>query len=54
MMDVVLFAGGVIPPKDVGKLKAMGVDAVFTPGARRDVMMETIDGILEKPEGARG
>jgi methylmalonyl-CoA mutase C-terminal domain/subunit len=53
MMNVVLFAGGVIPPKDVDKMKAMGVDAVFTPGARRDVIMETIDAILEKREGDR-
>jgi methylmalonyl-CoA mutase C-terminal domain/subunit len=54
MRNVVLFAGGVIPPKDVDKMKAMGVAAVFTPGARRDVIMETIDAILEKREGGRG
>ena len=52
MTDVVLFAGGVIPPKDVDKMKAMGVDAVFTPGTKRDVIMETIDAILEKRQGA--
>jgi methylmalonyl-CoA mutase C-terminal domain/subunit len=46
--DVALFAGGVIPPRDVEKMKAMGVDAVFTPGARRDAMMKTIDAILQQ------
>ena len=45
---VALFAGGVIPPRDVEKMKAMGVDAVFTPGARRDAMMKTIDAILQQ------
>lgn len=45
---VALFAGGVIPPRDVEKMKAMGVDAVFTPGTRRDAMMKTIDAILQQ------
>ncbi|MGF1476870.1 MAG: methylmalonyl-CoA mutase family protein [Geminicoccaceae bacterium] len=29
--DVPLIVGGIIPPEDVGRLKAMGVAAVFTP-----------------------
>jgi methylmalonyl-CoA mutase cobalamin-binding domain/chain len=31
--DVVLFGGGIIPPEDVERLKAMGVKELFTPGA---------------------
>ena len=38
--DIFVFAGGIIPQKDVPKLKAMGVLEVFTPGA---VTSEIID-----------
>jgi methylmalonyl-CoA mutase C-terminal domain/subunit len=31
--DIFVFAGGIIPEKDVSKLKRMGVLEVFTPGA---------------------
>ncbi|HEV7179403.1 MAG TPA: cobalamin B12-binding domain-containing protein [Candidatus Baltobacteraceae bacterium] len=31
--DVVFFGGGTIPPEDAAELKAKGVQAVFTPGA---------------------
>ena len=37
--DVQLIVGGVIPPDDVKKLKAMGVDAIFTPGAKREAII---------------
>jgi methylmalonyl-CoA mutase C-terminal domain/subunit len=47
-MDVAFLAGGVIPPRDVEKMKAMGVDAVFTPESRRDVILQTIHGVLER------
>jgi methylmalonyl-CoA mutase C-terminal domain/subunit len=40
--DVKVFAGGIIPPTDVVKLKKMGVRAVFTPGTRRDEILATI------------
>lgn len=30
--DVLLFGGGIIPEKDLEKLKAMGVGELFTPG----------------------
>ena len=49
--DVALFAGGVIPPRDVEKMKAMGVKAVFTPGTRRSAALEMIDAVLQKDEG---
>ncbi|MBI4417226.1 MAG: methylmalonyl-CoA mutase, partial [Ignavibacteriales bacterium] len=31
--DVLLFGGGIIPDKDIGELKRMGVGELFTPGA---------------------
>ncbi|HEU4369798.1 MAG TPA: cobalamin B12-binding domain-containing protein [Methylomirabilota bacterium] len=30
--EVAVFGGGIIPPEDVGSLKAMGVKEIFTPG----------------------
>jgi methylmalonyl-CoA mutase C-terminal domain/subunit len=39
MDDVVVFGGGIIPPEDVLHLKALGVKALFTPGAStRDIV----------------
>jgi len=32
IQDILLIAGGVIPKEDAEALKALGVDAVFTPG----------------------
>ena len=40
--NVKLFAGGIIPPADVVALKEMGVDAVFTPGTRREEIIGAI------------
>jgi methylmalonyl-CoA mutase C-terminal domain/subunit len=34
--DVLLFAGGIIPDKDIPILEEMGVEKVFQPGARTD------------------
>lgn len=37
--DIVVFGGGIIPREDVASLQAMGVGAVFTPGApMRDIV----------------
>ena len=37
--DVVVFGGGIIPPEDVLRLKAMGVREIFTPGtSTRDIV----------------
>ncbi len=30
--DVVVFGGGIIPPEDIARLKAIGVKELFTPG----------------------
>ena len=32
--DILLFGGGIIPDEDLPKLKELGVDAIFTPGAK--------------------
>jgi len=37
-----LVVGGVIPPKDVAKLKSYGVDAIFTPGTRKATIVNKI------------
>jgi methylmalonyl-CoA mutase C-terminal domain/subunit len=36
MNDVLLFAGGIIPDRDVEALAKLGVDRVFQPGARTE------------------
>jgi methylmalonyl-CoA mutase C-terminal domain/subunit len=30
--DIAVFGGGIIPPEDIGALKALGVKELFTPG----------------------
>lgn len=46
MGHVKLIMGGVITPDDVDALKRLGVDAVFTPGTRRDTLLSKIDSII--------
>src|SRR5215475_11293636 len=37
--DIIVFGGGIIPPDDAERLKAMGVKEIFTPGAStRDIV----------------
>ena len=33
LKDVLVFGGGIIPEKDIGELKKVGVGELFTPGA---------------------
>ncbi len=40
--DIVVFAGGVIPEKDIPGLKDKGVEAVFTPGTPSDEFISFI------------
>ncbi len=42
--DMILFGGGIIPQEDIIELKRLGVDEIFTPGAKTS---ETIS-FLEK------
>jgi methylmalonyl-CoA mutase C-terminal domain/subunit len=52
--EVAFIAGGVIPPRDVEKMRVMGVDAVFTPGTGRGEILERIDAVLQKREEKAG
>lgn len=40
--------GGVFPPDDTNRLKAIGFDAVFTPGATRGEIVHTVKALAEK------
>lgn len=42
MNDVLLFGGGIIPDKDMLKLKEMGVGEIFTPGASTQAITEYV------------
>ena len=42
MSNVKVFLGGVIPPDDANRLKALGVSAVFTPGTSRAAIIDAV------------
>jgi methylmalonyl-CoA mutase, C-terminal domain len=46
MPAVRLVMGGVIPPMDVEELNEIGVHAIFTPGTRRDALLQRLSDIL--------
>ena len=49
LTDSVAFViGGVFPPDDTIRLKEIGFDAVFTPGATRNDIVHTVQGLVEK------
>ena len=50
MDDVLIFGGGIIPEDDVAKLKAIGVGAVFLPGATTEQTIQYIRDNV-KPRG---
>ena len=39
---IVVFAGGIIPEQDIGKLKAMGIREIFLPGTPTSTAVEAI------------
>ena len=41
--DVVFFGGGTIPPEDAAELKKRGVQAVFTPGAPLQEIVDFVE-----------
>lgn len=51
--DVGLVVGGVIPPQDVPKLKALGVDEVFLPGSSLKEIVEKVKKIAEIKRGIK-
>ncbi|MFF3878482.1 cobalamin B12-binding domain-containing protein [Streptomyces sp. NPDC001978] len=48
--DVHILVGGIIPDADVVALEAMGVDAVFTPGADIGGIVETVHQLDASPD----
>ena len=54
MPDVRLMLGGVIPPKDVEELNRLGVHAVFTPGTRRETILNRVTRILRDTASREG
>jgi len=46
--DIFVFAGGIIPEKDISKLKGMGVLEVFTPGAATSEIIDFVRGAVRK------
>ncbi|WP_297467688.1 cobalamin B12-binding domain-containing protein [Thermococcus sp.] len=46
--DIVIFAGGIIPPDDAEELKKMGVAEVFGPGTSLKTTIEFVDRAVEK------
>ncbi|AJC71183.1 MAG: cobalamin B12-binding domain-containing protein [Thermococcus sp.] len=45
--DIVIFAGGIIPPDDAEELKKMGVSEVFGPGTSLKTIIEFVDKAVE-------
>jgi methylmalonyl-CoA mutase, C-terminal domain len=50
--DVVVFGGGIIPDADVEALRAMGVAALFTPGADMASITGWLTGALDAREAS--
>jgi len=50
--DVLVFGGGIIPGADIDKLKAMGVAAIFTPGATMASVTDWLTAALAERDAA--
>jgi len=48
VQDVVVFGGGTIPDEDIPKLKAVGIEAIFTPGAKTQDAITFVRGHLKR------
>ena len=46
--DIVFFGGGTIPPEDAEALRERGVQAVFTPGAQLQEIVDFVNGACGK------
>ena len=46
--DIFVFAGGIIPDKDVSKLRGMGVLEIFTPGAATSEILDFVRNAINK------
>jgi methylmalonyl-CoA mutase C-terminal domain/subunit len=45
--DIQVFGGGTIPARDIPGLEALGVKAVFTPGASAESILRTVADLLK-------
>lgn len=52
--DIVVFAGGIIPPDDAEELKKMGVAEVFGPGTSLQKTIEFVDRAVENLKRFKG
>jgi len=50
--DVVVFGGGIIPPDDIERLRALGVAAIFTPGATMAAISDWLETTLDAREAS--
>ncbi|MBK5229044.1 MAG: cobalamin B12-binding domain-containing protein [Actinobacteria bacterium] len=41
--DIPVFGGGIIPEADIAKLKAAGIDEIFTPGATTKAIVDWVN-----------
>jgi len=48
LTDVMLFGGGIIPDKDIGELKRMGVGDLFTPGTSTQTIIDYLRRVVEE------
>ena len=51
--DVLVFAGGIIPERDIEPLKEAGIDKVFLPGTSTGAIVEYLQERLADNEGKR-
>jgi methylmalonyl-CoA mutase C-terminal domain/subunit len=54
MGDVVVFAGGIIPEADLPAVRAMGISAVFGPGAALDEIVAAVRAAVEARRASSG
>lgn len=50
--DIVVFGGGIVPESDIPELKALGVAAIFTPGASTLDIVDWVRANLADPRRA--
>jgi methylmalonyl-CoA mutase, C-terminal domain len=51
--DIVVFGGGIVPDEDIGRLRRMGVRAVFTPGASLEAIVTFVHSLGSETPAAR-
>jgi methylmalonyl-CoA mutase, C-terminal domain len=46
--EIIVFAGGIIPEQDIGKLKAMGIREIFLPGTPTSAAVNAIRDAVQR------